>query len=560
MLQSLYVKNLALIKEIEVGFNKGLNILTGETGAGKSIIIGGVNLALGARYSRDILRAGSEFGLVELTFKIDRPEIITSLHELDIYPEENILVLSRKLMDGRSVSKINGETVQMGLLREVSSLLIDIHGQHEHQSLLNKSTHLKILDLFIGSDCEILKNSIKNKYLEYSKAQDELAMISKNRKEKERELSLLEFEISEISESQLKIGEDVDLENKYRFMLNAKRIQESMQTAYVYLDSGNESCTNLLSKTIKDVSDCIKYDKNIEMINRQLLDIESLLNDVNRDMSTYLSELEFSDEEYTKIEGRLNLINKLKSKYGSSIDDILEYKEIKEREVAQIKDLDNYLSNLDSRIYELKKVLLDESTKLTKLRKNNAEDLEKQIKANIEDLNFGDTMFKISFTLKNSVSENGMDDVEFMISLNKGEVLKPLVSIASGGELSRIMLAIKTVMAVKDDISTLIFDEIDVGISGRTAQKVSEKMSIIAKTHQILCITHLPQITAMADSHYLIEKVVKDDKTTTEIKFLNRDESIIEIARMSGGAKITDNVIDNAKEMKDLADLSKSKL
>lgn len=553
MLQGLHVKNLAIIDEIEVEFNEGLNILTGETGAGKSIILGSVNLALGGRYTTDIIRRGADYGFVELHFYLENENQIRRLKELDIYPEEGMVVLSRRLMEGRSQSRINGETVTMAKLKEVASILIDIHGQHEHQSLLYKKNHLAIVDAFAGEDCREIKKQVKACYQSYRSCLKELEESGMDESQRAKELSFLQFEVSEITEAELKSGEDEELETLYRRMVSGRKIADSAAEAYSYASGDHGSASENLSRALHALSDIRDLDERAGELYDQLAEVDSLLNDFNRELSDYSSSCEYSEEELYDTENRLNEINRLKVKYGHTIEEILEYCSAQEEKIRKLEDYEQYIADLQKQCVQAEKELLKHTKKLTKVRKEQAKVLEEAILEGLKELNFADVKFAIAFDALDSYTADGMDDVEFRISLNPGQPVKPLANVASGGELSRIMLAIKAVMAERDDIETLIFDEIDVGISGRTAQKVSEKMAVIGRKHQVICITHLAQIAAMADHHYVIEKTVGEMDTTTGIRKLGDKEMIEELARILGGARITDAVYENALEMKDLA-------
>ena len=553
MLHTLYVKNLALIDEIEVDFREGLNILTGETGAGKSIVLGSINLALGGRYSSDMLRSEEEPGYVELTFFVENESVIKQLKEKDIFPEDGVVTLSRRMIGKRSMCKINGEAVQIAALKEAASILIDIHGQHEHQSLLYKKNHLAILDAFAKETISSVKNSVSELYQAYKTYKNELCEAQIDAKERNKEIGFLEFEIQEIEEARLKDGEDDVLEDEYRRMLNGQKITSNLEEAYQYTAGSGTNASDLMSRAIRSLQEAAKYDEKASELYVQLLEVDSLLNDFNRELSDYSSSLDFSEEAFYEIETRLNEINRLKSKYGNSILEILEYQAEKEERLSKLQDYDMYLQELQKKLDEAESKLRKESAVLTKLRKEASLVLKEVIREGLLDLNFLDVKFDICFDELENYTGTGLDDVEFMISMNPGEPVKPLGEVASGGELSRIMLVIKTVMAEKDQIETLIFDEIDVGISGRTAQKVSEKMAVIGKNHQVICITHLAQIAAMADAHFLIKKGIFNGKTKTSIGILNREEEIKELARILGGAEITDTVIRNAAEMKELA-------
>lgn len=557
MLQNLHVKNLALIDEIEVEFKDGLNILTGETGAGKSIILGSISLALGGRYTKDILRQGAEYGFVELTFLVENESQQKKLKEMDIYPEEGMVTLSRRLMAGRSVSRINGETVQMGLLKEVSSILIDIHGQHEHQSLLYKKNHLGIVDAFAREYLEEDKKKAAQAYKAYKACEKELKEAMADESQRAKELSFLKFEVSEIQEAHLLPGEDEELESLYRRMTNSKKIADSVNEAYLYTSEGGGNASEALSRAIRALSEASEYDDRAAQLYDQLVEVDSLLNDFNRELADYSKTCEFSDEEFYETENRLNEINHLKTKYGDTVEKILDYCASQEERIGILEDYDNYILRLKDQCAKAEEALRQSTARLTKIRKKQAKILEQAIEEGLKDLNFENVKFRIQFESTKDYTAEGMDDIEFMISLNPGQPVKPLAGVASGGELSRIMLAIKAVMAKRDETETLIFDEIDVGISGRTAQKVSEKMAFIGTKHQVICITHLAQIAAMADHHYMIEKSTKKGDTKTSIELLDEKRSIEELARILGGARITDTVVQSAVEMKELAKQTK---
>ncbi|MDY5846972.1 MAG: DNA repair protein RecN [Bariatricus sp.] len=553
MLQNLHVKNLALIDEAEVDFSEGLNILTGETGAGKSIVLGSVSLALGGRYSSDMLRKGTESGLVELTFSVNSSETLRKLRELEIEPDDGQVIISRKLTGSRSVSRINGETVTVTKLKEAASALIDIHGQHEHQSLIYKKNHLAILDAF-AKDAGKLKKEVHDAYHVYRKLKKELQEANTDEAQRLKELSFLEFEIEEIKNAALSEEEDQEIEETYRKMLSGKRIAENLEEAYAYLSGENqETASELLGRAVREIAEAAGYDEHAKELYGQILEVESLLDDFGRELREYTDSLSFSPEAFYEVETRLNEINHLKSKYGNTVTKIHEYLEKQEQRLRILTDYDNYLETLKKKVSKAEEELKALCEKLSDVRKKEALRLQKQIREGLLDLNFLDVQFEIHFEKTKEYQADGTDDVEFMISMNPGQPKKPLAEVASGGELSRIMLAIKSVLADKDEIETLIFDEIDVGISGRTAQKVSEKMGVIGRKHQVICITHLAQIAAMADAHYAIEKNVENNVTKTRIFRLSEKESINELARILGGAKITDAVLKNAEEMKNLA-------
>lgn len=558
MLLNLHVKNLALIDEAEVDFSRGLNILTGETGAGKSIIIGSVNLALGAKVSKSMLRENAEYALVELTFLVEQPAIRQQLQELDIFLEDGEVIMSRKILaSGRSVCRINSETVSMSMMRKVASLLIDIHGQHEHQSLLTRKNHLKYLDAYARKDLEEDLSALAACYRAYTDVKKELNEASMDAEQQKRELSFLQYELDEIEEAQLRLGEDEELEEAYRRFSNGRKIMEAVAECRQYCEDGQVSAVDLTGQASRALMAVSDYDENLKNLSEQLQEIESLLYDFNRDMNSYISGLEFDEEHFSQIQERLDQINHLKSKYGKTIEDILKQKEEKEQQLEKLIHYDEYRKKLEESVCIYEQKLEKLSRKVTDIRKTYAEKMTEEITKALQELNFLDVRFEMHFKRLDHFTANGVDDAGFLISTNPGEPLKPLDAVASGGELSRIMLALKTVLTEKDEIETLIFDEIDSGISGRTAQMVAEKIKLTGKSHQVICITHLPQIAAMADGHFLIEKTTDQISTVSRISRLNREESILELARMLGGVKITDKVLESAREMKDMADTVK---
>ena len=556
MLQNLHVKNLALINETEVEFKDGLNILSGETGAGKSIIIGSINLALGEKVQKEMLRDNADTALVELVFYVENPATLEAVRALGIEVEDETIILSRKITAGRAIARINGEAVSASKMKEAAALLIDIHGQHEHQSLLSKRKHLEILDLFAKDLLREQKQKLSVCYREYRKLLDELEQSDSDTEERARELSFLEYEVKEIEDANLTLGEDVELEEQFRKYANGKKILDAIHVVQAATAEEDESASERISRAVRELAGVSGYDKRVEELENQLTEIDNLLGDFNREVASYLSEEEFDDETYFEIEKRLDFINHLKSKYGNSIEQILESYNRKCERIAVLKDYDEYLNQLLSKINHKKQELTQLSDEVSAIRQKESVVLTNAIRQALMDLNFLDVRFTMEFR-KIDFTENGTDEVEFMISTNPGEPLKPLGKVASGGELSRIMLAIKTVLAENDHIETLIFDEIDSGISGRTAQMVSEKMNELGRSHQIICITHLPQIAAMADTHFLIEKSVENDTTVSHIHELSDEESVQELARMLGGVEITDKVVENAREMKKMAYMKK---
>ena len=551
MLISLHVKNLALIKETEVNFKEGLNILSGETGAGKSIIIGSINLALGARADKDMIRTGAEYALVELVFQITDEDMLSQIKELEIPVEEDgIIIIQRKIQPARSICKICGETATTKQLKELSELLIDIHGQHEHQSLLYKKNHLSILDSFAGDELSAVKNELKKTYHIYNELQKELNSFEAEEGVMAKELSLAEFEYQEIEDARLVLGEDEELETAYRRMTNSRQIVEAASKAYQMTGSGDEqTAADAVGRAVRELHSIEAYDSKAAELVSELANIDNLLSDFNRSIAEYLSDMEFDGQVFADTEERLNLLNHLKLKYGGTIEKVLEYQKEVEEKIEKLRNADAYKLALQSKLKNTTDVLQKLCMKASGIRLKEAKKLSSDMVKALTDLNFLEVQFEIQVRQKEEYSSSGFDDVEFMISTNPGEPLKSLGNVASGGELSRIMLAIKTVLASRDKIPTMIFDEIDTGISGKTAWKVSEKLGALSAGHQIICITHLPQIAAMADHHFRIAKQAVDNATVTGITQLEDFEVIEELARLLGGEEITDTVRENAKEL-----------
>ena len=558
MLQSLHVKNLALIDEAEVDFTEGLNILSGETGAGKSIIIGSINLALGEKVQKEMLKDASTPGetqtaLVELIFRVTDPRIVSQLAAMEIYPEDDEVIFSRKIVNGRGTAKINGESIPASKVREIAAVLIDIHGQHEHQSLLSKKKHLEILDDYAGAELETLKEQLAETYHTYRALLSEQQKADVGVEERMREISFLEYEIKEIEDAALREGEDEELEADYRRVSNSQKIVGALGNAYGCTGGEMDAASALIGRALHEISGVSSYDEKIAQMEQELVEIDNLLNDFNREISDYMDDQEFDDEAFYQMEKRLDLINHMKSKYGSTIPEIMQALEEKQERLVKLQDYDSYLADLQGKIDAAREVLDDLCKKVSDIRKSCAVKLTAAVTEALQELNFLDVRFEMHFEKLADYTAIGYDDAEFLISTNPGEPIKPLGKVASGGELSRIMLAIKTVLADEDAVETLIFDEIDTGISGRTAQMVSEKMNVLGRGHQIICITHLPQIAAMADSHYLIEKSVQNSTTISTIRRLDEEESVAELARMLGGVEITETVRNSAREMKQLA-------
>lgn len=557
MLVNLHVKNLAIIDEVEVDFTEQFNVLTGETGAGKSIIIGSIDLALGGKASKEVIRSGAEYALVELTFVVDRSSQKEALEEIGIPLEDEEVLISRKLMPKRSVCRINGETVTRDVLRQVADVLIDIHGQNEQQSLLHTAKHMEILDRYAWEEVGGSRQQFAEHYGQYCKLQAELSEGQVPEEERLREIAFLQYELEEIEAAKIEDGEEEELEEKYQLLSHASAIAEGLGEVHRLTSSGNIAASDQVGEGLRTLLKLSEYDEKLQDFADQLSDIDSLLTDFNRDVNAYLDDFVVDPQALFETEQRLDQIRSIKAKYGSTVEQIQNYADQIRVKLEQYQEYDSYRSNLQEKLQQEEQDLEKLGAELTKIRKAKAAVLEQKIQNALIDLNFLQVQFQIEVRPTGQYTAQGMDVVEFMISTNPGEPMRPIGSAASGGELSRIMLAVKAVLAEHDEIGTLIFDEIDVGISGRTAQKVAEKMALIAGTHQVICISHLAQIAAMADTHYLIEKKNEQDRTATGIFRLSEEDSIQELARILGGAKITDAVRESAREMRELANAEK---
>lgn len=554
MLTNIHIENYALIDCLDIDINEGLNIITGETGAGKSIILGAIGAALGAKINSDVIRAGEEYSFISVSFHINDADKLKALTELDAVDlSDGDIIVTRKILPARSVFKINGVTVSAAQVRSLSSLIIDIHSQRDNLLLLKTENQLKLVDSFGDDEFRKLMDRQKSLYEEYTECNSKLANIGDDASLREREISLLQYEIKEIEEASLTVEEDEELEEKFSKMSYLEKIRRGVAESLQSLESGDVNSIDLLGKAIKSLGDAINYDKDLVQIYDALKEAESILSDASGDLYSYIENNEMDEEEFARITNRIDLYNTLKRKYNGSVKGILEALDEKIERLDTLINSDEYITKLKDRINEL----IDEMNQVCQLlhdkRVGIAEHLQSLIMSEMTDLNFNNVQFLIEVRKNDTFSSNGYDSVEFLISLNSGEDVKPLKNIASGGEISRIMLAIKSVIADRDITGTMIFDEIDTGISSRTAQCVAEKMHNISKSHQIICITHLPQIAAMADTHFYVYKEVSDNKTITCMRELDEESQINELARFLGGSKITENVMENAKEMKQLA-------
>jgi len=563
MLAYLHVKNIALIEELEIDFVNGLNILTGETGAGKSIILGSIHYVLGSKVKKDFIRTGAKGAFVECIFDLrnnvkDKQVVNKLLEKYGINQDEDGIIVSRKTaLNGRSVFRINQEVVRRHVIVELAAFLIDIHSQHEHQSLLSTSRQLDLLDRFSGKKMEELLNEYQIVYKDYNRLKDLLNEEYLDDEKRRREIAFLEFEIDEIEKAMLVEDEDSELQHRYDKLSHQKQIVDGVDRIhndlYERADTGY-----LVSSAIGELGKLLEYDNDLFPIHDGLNQLEDLLSTLKRDMMRYLEGVSNYEEELYECSSRLDIINQLKLKYGDTIKEIMDYLNQKKLEHDKLVDFEKNLRETKKAIKESEQELFRLTDRMSHLRKENAIRLSETVTLALRELNLEQAVFKLDLKKEDHFTSKGVDTVEFLITTNKGESTKPLKEVASGGELSRVMLAVKSVLADVDDVDTLVFDEIDTGISGLTAQKVAEKMVGLARDRQLICITHLPQIAAMADQHYLIKKTADDKATTTTMLPMSEVESVQEIARMLSGAITSDIVLANAKEMKEYAKSIKS--
>lgn len=556
MILELYMKNCALIEELRLDIDKNLNILTGETGSGKSIIIGALGLCLGGKYDRSFLRKGTEKGLVEAVFDVNNQKLKEKLLEngIDI-EEDNQIIISKEIFDdGKSISRINGRNVKVSFLKEISNYLIDIHGQHQNQVLFDKDTHIDFLDLFGEELLYESKSDYEKTYIEYNEVKKALNVLTENKDDMQiqREIDLIKFQINEIESANLNENEYEDLLKQRDVYRNGEKIFTNLNNAYLNLYDGSINSVDLISKSLGDLGAIAQYDEKLNDYNDTIERIMYELQDISRDIRSYKENIDFSPYELEQIEQRVDEINTLRRKYGDTIEEILAYKDKINERLDEILNRDEKVEELKLKIKKVEDILVIKAEKLTQKRKKVARNLQEKLLYELKSLNMKNVVFEVSFG-KSTFNAKGQDDIEFMISFNLGEDIKPIYKVASGGEMSRFMLAFKTILADIDEIDTLVFDEIDTGISGIAAQIVGEKLSLIAKKKQIICITHLPQIAANADTHYCIEKKTSNERTFTVISRLDDNQRKDEIARLIAGSNITEKTMEHASEIIELA-------
>jgi len=551
MLSQLHIENVALIEEADISFHEGLNILSGETGAGKTILIDSILFLLGARPNKDFIRSGASAASVEGLLSIISPLNRDAAANLGFEPDEDgNIFIARTLNDqGRSVCRVNGRGTSVGMLREVSSLLIDVHGQHEHQSLLNPATHGKLLDQFCGIEAD--KAELTETLSEYREIIRSVKSIEGGGRDRTSRMEIVRFQYDELMEANVQPDEEDALNKRKAILSSVGKLSKNTRKTLQMLNGDDDSAASLIAAGAGLLREAGLTDTQCADMASQLEEIQDLTADLIRDLTRYAENLQDDPNALEKIEERLDLIYRLKRKYGA---DIPAHLERVGKELDALKNAEQDLKRLNAEKKRLAARLLVISDKISQRRKERAIQIQNEIESALKFLGMQHARFEVLIERKNEFTPEGFDRVEFMISPNLGEPLKPLAKTASGGEMSRVMLAIKSVVADADSIETFIFDEIDTGVSGRTAQQVAEKLRVISKKQQILCITHLPQIAAMADSHYLIEKKTTDNKTHTIIAELTREGQINELARLIGGAQITGATLNAAKEMKELAD------
>lgn len=568
MLLELNIENFVLIENVNINFTEGFNVLSGETGAGKSIIIDAIGLALGGKSNKNYVRTGNDKAIIQIVFAFESKELKRLLDEYGIDCEDNIIILNREVFGtGKSISRINGRIVQLSFAKKVAKMLIDIHGQHEHQSLLYTENHLHMLDMFGNEILFQNLTEVRKKYEEFKETESKLNSINQNDKERERRIDLIKFQIDEIDSCGLKIDEDIKLAKQYELLKNSETIFTIINESHEKISAGlndEQSILGILSQILSEMSKISNLDEDILGFNNELQDISYRLQDITNDMRRYNENITYDSQLLLEVEKRLDTINDLKRKYGNTIDEILQYREELYRELEELEDSTNTIEILNKKLETLKSQYMELSSRLSVRRKDIAKKFQRKMMQELKDLNFEKTKFKVSvksnFDKNNNllITKFGTDKIEFLISTNPGEPLKSLAKVASGGEMSRIMLAMKVILAKIDNIPTLIFDEVDTGISGETANVVGEKIALISKTHQTICITHLPQIAVMADNHLFIEKQVSNTKTKTLIRKLDIKERISEISRLIGGYKITDLTLEHARELLDMAEKTKN--
>lgn len=534
MLGQLHIKNIGIIDDVTINFMDGFNVITGETGAGKSLIIGSISAVTGSRISKDVLKSGADSALIEAYF----------------FEKDKDIILSREIFaNGRNVCKIDGEMVPLSKLKELGETLIDIHGQHDNQSLLNPAMHLELLDKFIGDDIAQLKEKYTNLLSEYQSIKKELNHNYGDEKERIRKIDLLKYQIDEIEKANLKVGEEDELTSRRNLIINSEKVVKALSNAYYNL---NDIVVDNLGMAVHELSTIASLDEKYDNILLNLNEAFYMLKDSASDTLDAMNSVEFDENEQNEIEERLDLIYNLKRKYGQDVDSILHYYEDISNELYTLQNSDEIINNLKRQLETLDKQLKILALRIREIRKEKAKLICKKVNKELKELEMKNAVIEFDFKELDNYTETGMDAVQILITTNVGEDYKPLHKIASGGEISRIMLALKNVFALVDEIPCMIFDEIDTGISGQAAKVVAEKMNQISKNHQLICITHLPVIAAFGDANYFISKYVKDKNTYTMVNKLNEEDTLKEIARILDGDEISKISLEHAKALRKL--------
>ena len=524
MITNLHIRNIGIIEDLEINFNKGMNVLTGETGAGKTLIIDSIEIICGGRFSKEMIRKGEDHSYIEICMY--EPQDINSI-------DGNIIIAREIYSNGRNTCKINGRLVTVAELKKFMNNYIEIHGQNANQQLFDSNTHIKYLDNFIGKEIIEVKSKYSEKYIRYNEIKRELKINYGDEKEKQRKLDLLKYQLNEIKEAKLKNGEEEKLEEKRKIMLNSEKIAKNLGEASQAI---GENTIDVIGTAVRSLEKIEEIDSKYTQTIESLRNIYYEMQEISRDINSYCEDVEFDEQERTEVETRLDTIYNLKRKYGNNIEEILKYSEEVEKEIIKIENAEEYNAKLRKELSELEKSLNEIGTQISNIRKKYAQELSKKINKELLELEMKNAKINVKVEYKEKeYFENGKDDVKFLISTNIGENESELAKIASGGEISRIMLAIKKVLAEADNVPVLIFDEIDTGISGKAGKSVAEKMKSISKNHQVLCISHLATITANADYNFFISKKVENGRTATSIKQLNEQEVLQEIARISSG-------------------------
>ncbi|HEY5562507.1 MAG TPA: DNA repair protein RecN [Clostridiaceae bacterium] len=562
MLLQLNIKNFALIENLSISFQEGFNVFSGETGAGKSILIDAISYLLGGKFSKDLIRTGEELTFVEGVFTIENPNIKRALDNAEIEYEDMVIISRETFISGRSIAKINGKTLLLSTIKAIGSTLLDIHGQHQNQDLLNPAFHLVYLD-FLGKDkIGDLFISFTENYNKLNELNHKINEINGSETDREKRLEFIKFQIEDIEGAKLKLGEDKELETSYHILINSEKISQALNSSYGSLYEGaeeNSSIRDDLSLVMKNLHSIEKYFEKlkptIDNLEKLYYDLEEIISDIRG----FSEEVYYDEGEIEVINKRIYQIDLLKKKYGKTIEDILTYADSLKAEEEQFKNRNQIIATLNLERQQILEILEEQGEKLHDERTTLAEEMERKVKLELNYIGMGKSIFKINIE-KGELTSAGYDKVQFMIATNPGEPLKSLEKIVSGGELSRIMLALKTVFVDKDEIPTVIFDEIDTGISGRIAQSVGEKMYLVSQNHQVFCVTHLPQISSMSDVHYLVNKETVNNKTYTTITKLNSEEKEKEIGKMLGGSVMTKLSLEHAKEIIQISLEIKNKL